>query len=368
MKRLIAAFLFVVSAGCHRTGPKLEKTITPVRVAAVDLYQPKSGGRYSASILPGRQVSLSFRVSGIVSGVHRLGGRNLEPGDMVAGGTVLARLREEDYKITSAQAQSTVDAARQTQRSAAFQLAQAQASRTKAEADFARAKTLLDSQSLTRPEFDSAKAQLDVTGAQVDAARAQLESATAQIRTTEASLASARLAQGDTALVAPFTSSVVQRNVEVGMMTGPSQPAYTLADISTVKAAFGVPDTVVVQLKPGKSIDISVEALPGREFRGRGFGDRVGGRLRNQAVPGGGDGGESPDASETRHDRFAPAGGRRFRRRGARNSLERGDARPGESGGLLGDGRGKQDCQGQESQPGADLRRRPRDYGRDQAR
>ena len=35
-----------------------------------------------------------------------------------------------------------------------------------------------------------------------------------------------------------------------------------------MKAAFGVPDTVVVDLKNGKSIDISIEALPGREFRG----------------------------------------------------------------------------------------------------
>jgi RND family efflux transporter MFP subunit len=44
--------------------------------------------------------------------------------------------------------------------------------------------------------------------------------------------------------------------------------AYSLADIDTVKAAFGVPDTVVVQLRPGRTISISVEALPGHEFRG----------------------------------------------------------------------------------------------------
>src|SRR5262249_53673593 len=148
------------------------------------------------------------------------------------------------------------------------QLAQAQASRAKAEADFVRAKTLIESQSLTRPEFDSAKAQLDVTTAQVDAARAQIDSASAQIRTAEASMASALLAQKDTALTAPFTASVVQRNVELGTLAGPSQVAYTLADISAVKAAFGVPDTVVVQLRPGKRIAVEVEALPGREFPG----------------------------------------------------------------------------------------------------
>jgi len=238
MRRIIAFFPFLLLAACHREGPKLEKTATPVRVTPVDVFQPKAAGRYSASILPGRQVSLGFRVSGIVTSIHRLGGRSLEVGDVVPAGTVLARLREEDYGNTTAQAQSQLDTTHESQKNARAQLAQALASRTKAEADFGRAKTLIESQSLTRPEFDAARAQLDVANAQVDAARAQIDSAAAQIRTAEAGIASARLAQSDTALIAPFTASVVQRNAELGMIAGPSQAAYTLADISTVKAAF----------------------------------------------------------------------------------------------------------------------------------
>lgn len=84
----------------------------------------------------------------------------------------------------------------------------------------------------------------------------------------EGSVGTARLAHTDTALVAPFMASVVQRNIEVGMLAGPSQVAYTLADISSVKAVFGVPDTIVVHLRPGRTIGVSVEALPGREFKG----------------------------------------------------------------------------------------------------
>jgi multidrug efflux system membrane fusion protein len=213
-------------------------------------------------------VTLAFRVSGIVAAVNRVGGRNLEPGDIVGAGTVLARLREEDYRIANAQQQSQVDAARQSEAAAKAQLAQAQASQTKAQSDFSRARTLFDQQSLTRPDYDAAKAQLDVAAAQVEAARAQIAAAGAQIRTAEAGAASARLAHGDTSLVAPFAASVVQRNVDVGMLAGPSQPSFTLADIGTVKAAFGVPDTVVVQLRQGHAIDIEVDALPGREFRG----------------------------------------------------------------------------------------------------
>jgi RND family efflux transporter MFP subunit len=268
MKRYFAILPCLLLAACHHEA-KPEKTITPVRVIPVSLYQPKAGGgRYSATILPARQVNLAFRVSGIVAGLHNAGGRNLEPGDFVSPGTVLATLREEDYRISNAQSQGQLDAARETQRSAAAQLAQAEANRAKAAADFTRAKDLLTKQSLTQPEYDAAKAQIDATSAQVNAARAQLESTGAQIRTAEANLAAARLAQRDAILVAPFHASVVQRGVELGMLAGPSQIAYTLADIATVKAAFGVPDTVMVQLRRGRSISITVEAWQGREFAG----------------------------------------------------------------------------------------------------
>ena len=268
MKRMIAFVPTLFLAACHHQEAKLEKPITPVRVSAVDVYQPKGGGRYSASILPARQVSLAFRVPGFISNLYMVGGRPLEPGDMVSEGTVLARLREEDYQNSTAQAQSQVDSAHESLKSATAQLAQAQAGKTKAEADFARAKTLIESQSLTQPEYDSAKAQLDSTTAQVEAARAQIQAAQAQIRTAEASTATAKLSEKDTALVAPFAASVVQRNVDLGMLAGSSLSAYTLADIGTVKAVFGVPDTVVVQMRRGQSIPLSVEALPGQGFRG----------------------------------------------------------------------------------------------------
>jgi multidrug efflux system membrane fusion protein len=267
MNRIILIASLLSLAACHKQVAR-EKTVTPVRVTAANKYQPKNGARYSATILPGRQVSLAFRVSGLVTSIHRVGGRGLESGDIVSTGTVLAQLRQDDYRATSVQAQSQLDAAKESQKTATAQLAQAQASHAKAEADFARARTLIDSQSLTRPEFDSARAQLDVTTAQVQAARAQLDAAAAQIRNAEANITTARLAQNDTALVAPFTASVVQRNVEVGMLAGPSAVAYSLADIGTVKAAFAVPDKVVVQMRPGRIIDISVEALPDKEFHG----------------------------------------------------------------------------------------------------
>jgi multidrug efflux pump subunit AcrA (membrane-fusion protein) len=267
MRHGFVIVMLVFAAGCHKQAP-LEKPVTPVKVVAVDLYQPNAGARYSASIVPGRQVSLAFRVSGVVTDIQRKGGRGLDPGDVVRAGTVLARLRAEEYRHTAAQAQSHLETAKQNQRSAAAHLAQTHSSYSKSEADFARARALFESQSLTKPDFDAARAQLDAATAQVEAARAQLDGSAAQIRNAEAAVAAARLAESDAALISPFTASVVQRNIEVGMLAGPSVVAYSLAGIDTVKAVFGVPDTVVVQLRPGQKITIRVEALPAQEFTG----------------------------------------------------------------------------------------------------
>lgn len=268
MNRYLVVASLVSLAACSRHNPQITETGTPVRVTPVDLYQPKNGTRYSASIVPGRQVSLAFRVSGFVTEIRRTGGRGLEPGDLVSAGTVLARLRQDDFNHSSTQARSQLEAAKEAHRVASAQLMQVEASHAKAEADFKRTKTLFDSSSVTRPEFDAALAQRDVAVAQVNAARAQLDQSGAQIRNAEAGVSTAHLAQTDTALIAPFTASVVQRSVEVGMLAGPSVVAYSLADIGTVKAVFGVPDTVVVQMRPGRTIGVAAEALAGRQFRG----------------------------------------------------------------------------------------------------
>jgi len=267
------AFLLISLASCGRETRKAEKTATPVRVVAVENFTPRAGERYSASVEPARQVNLAFRVNGFVQYLHQIRAadgnmRSLEPGDMVTAGTVLARLRQEDYDIQLRQAQSQLDADRERVKSARAQLAQAQAAGARAEADFTRAKALIESRSLTQPDFDAAKAQYDSTRAQVEAARAQLEAAAAGLRAADAALASARLALQDTSLAAPFSAAVVQRNIELGALVGPSLNAISLADLSSVKATFGVPDLVAVNLRHGATLSIFAEALPDREFRG----------------------------------------------------------------------------------------------------
>ena len=52
-------------------------------------------------------------------------------------------------------------------------------------------------------------------------------------------------------------------------MISPGGPAFVLADISVVKAQFGVPDLDVQNLKTGSTLAVGLDALPGKEFTGQ---------------------------------------------------------------------------------------------------
>ena len=52
------------------------KPPTPVHAVAVRLFTPQSGERYSASLIPARQLTLSFRVAGFVESILAAGTSN----------------------------------------------------------------------------------------------------------------------------------------------------------------------------------------------------------------------------------------------------------------------------------------------------
>src|SRR5262249_29170686 len=68
---------------------------------------------------------------------------------------------------------------------------------------------------------------------------------------------------------APMDALVLSRSVEPGTLVGSGTAGFTLADTSSVKTVFGVPDTMVRSLKLGQPLEVSVEAIPGSRFPGK---------------------------------------------------------------------------------------------------
>jgi multidrug efflux system membrane fusion protein len=92
--------------------------------------------------------------------------------------------------------------------------------------------------------------------------------ARARIKAAEATTTEATIPLEDTTLRAPISGVLLQRKIEVGTLVSPGTVGFTVADLTAVKADFGVADLAVGKLKLGDSLAVVTEAFPGEEFRG----------------------------------------------------------------------------------------------------
>ncbi len=229
---------------------------TVVRVTAVQLHEAEEGARYSANIVPYSQVDLSFKVGGYVERILREKGvdgrmRDLQQGDRVSIGRVLAQVRQDDYAVRVDQARMQLAQANGALDSARSQLAAAQTAANQALLDFTRARNLFESQSVTKADLDAAQSRREASQDGVSTAKGQVAAAQAQVGAAQEAVKAAELALADTSLKSPMEGVVIRRLVEVGTLVGPGTPAFVLADTRSVKAVFGVPDVIMGRVRPG---------------------------------------------------------------------------------------------------------------------
>ncbi len=248
MKSTIAMIsLTLVLAGCG-SNKTLEQPPQGVQAQAIEKQAGIGidGLRFSAVVTPDSEVSLAFRIPGYVTSLKQLRGqdgrmRDIAEGDRVSRGAVLVRIRSSEYEDKERQASS--------------QAAAAEAVATKAKLDFDRATHLYGSQSLTKPDFDAARAQYDASQEQLKSARALTSEAEIALR--------------DTSLIAPFDGDIVKKFLDLGAFVSPGTSAFTLAKTDIVKIVVGVPDTVVRSIKVGQPVEVAIDAFPTRTFYAR---------------------------------------------------------------------------------------------------
>ena len=291
---ITALALIALTIGCKTKAQ--EKTVKPVKAKTVETHSGTSSVRYSASIRPSSQVEIAFKVGGYVESIKNAEGRHIQAGDVVMKGAVLAGLRQSDYAAKVNEARSQTGEARSTLdtnnaqlkeaitavETSRAQLRDSEAALTRARLDFERAEALFSTQSITKPDYDAAKerfqvntakfeaakAQLAVAEAKVNTARFQIGVAESRVKTTEATVYTASIPLGDAQLRAPMSSVVIERKIEIGQLVSTGTPAFVLADLSSVKAAFGVPDLSLKNFNLGDTLTMTTDAAPGTEFTG----------------------------------------------------------------------------------------------------
>ena len=236
---LLTALFMAASAGCRQEA-EVSKAPTPVRTADVQLIDASTSNTYSANIQPYQQVDLAFKSNGYLASIKQVTDadghvRNIDIGDYVKQGTVLATVQQDEFKDKLAQAKASFD--------------RSQAENERAKQSYERMSKLFAVGAATKPDLDDATAQLASTSAAVANSKAQVSEA--------------QLALGYCELRAPFDGWVLKRSVDVGTLVGPATNGFTLADTRTVKAVFGVPDTAMANVKLGSAQSVMTEAVPG---------------------------------------------------------------------------------------------------------
>lgn len=73
----------------------------------------------------------------------------------------------------------------------------------------------------------------------------------------------------NTILRAPVSGVITARNYDRGDMYTMSQPLFVLQQITPVKLLVGITESNYTKVKKGDEVTVTVDAIPGREFKGR---------------------------------------------------------------------------------------------------
>ncbi len=271
---VLATALIGTSCSSGRLSADTDLVPKAVRIARVESARRAETAKYSAILTPNAQVDMAFRLSGYVVELYQTKGADgrvgpLEPGSHIAAGTLLARVRPSDYQAVVDKARGAEEEAQAGVRTAEAQLIQAQASLTQAELDFGRIATLFEQESVTKPIYDASIAKWEAAKAGVDAAKSAIAGGQKRQDSARAQVREAQIALSDTELRSPFAATVLARRVELGALAAAGAPAFTLADLATLKARFNVPDYALTEFRQGQSLALSIDAFPAQRFAGR---------------------------------------------------------------------------------------------------
>jgi len=139
---------------------------------------------------------------------------------------------------------------------------QAQSELRIAEADFKRAEALNAEEIIPRKDF--VRAQSDR-----DKAAAALRAAGDRLRLLGGNPGAEGAGVARFAVTAPFAGTVVDKKATLGDLATPSEPLFTIADLSRVWILADLPEAAVAKVRVGANAKVTVPAYPGETFSGR---------------------------------------------------------------------------------------------------
>jgi HlyD family secretion protein len=213
----------------------------------------------------------------------------VKEGDHIKKGQVLltqeniqasADVQAQGAAINSAE--SGVQAGEASYKSAQSDLIQAQANLEHAKLEYERGQNLYKDGLIPKQDFDQRKTTYDAQFAAVDSAKAHVATSKAGLDQTRAQLSQSKAVlvhQEDILHKTTYTSPIdgivsylperIGDYVVPGIQNSNGSFLMTLSDMSVVTAEVKVDETDIVNVRNGQDADVTIDAIPGKIFKGK---------------------------------------------------------------------------------------------------
>ena len=242
-------------------------------------------------VIQGEAEATEYRVSCMVPGhvteLYVREGQTVQKGDTVAfidSPQVRAKLAQAQAARSAAQAQSAKarNGARQEQIAGAYELwQQALVQEDVMKKSFDRVQTLYDQKVISAQKYDVTKAKYDAAVAQAKAAKSQYDMALSGARSEDKAAAAALVHQADGAirevdsylqelyLVSPADGVISNVYPRQGELVGQGSPVATVTDLSDLWFTFNIREDELHGMQTGNELTVKVPALDGATLKAK---------------------------------------------------------------------------------------------------
>lgn len=259
---VVLVALFAVVKGMN-SGDKTEKVAVEKATRRTIVESVNASGK----VYPEVEVKISPDISGQITEL------NVQEGDTVKKGQVLARIYADIYALQRDEAAARVNQSVATVGNSKANLESLQSSLDLAKQNYDRNKSLFDQKVISKAELDQFENAVRVAQAAYNAALQNIKSLQANVQSTQTGLNKASKDLSRTTIVAPMDGVISSLKVKKGESVAGSSfnvgtEMMTVSDMAGIEVRVDVGENDIIKINIGDSADVQVDAYNNRKFKG----------------------------------------------------------------------------------------------------
>ncbi len=194
---------------------------------------------------------------------------NVDQGDKVKKGTVLARLYSAEQQAKTEQASTSIKVAEVRLKKALTTIPKMKAILIQKKDNNIRSQTLFPRKLISREQVDKTQMEEDVATTELEIARTEIHLAKAELANTRAQYNYEKQRLEHHTLRAPYDGLVIERHKELGAVLSPGEAVFTLIDPKTVWILGYVDEARAGYIRVGQPAQVRLRSLPNSKFQGK---------------------------------------------------------------------------------------------------